>query len=163
MVSQREQDWDTPEVRRARIASFFFIKAGVDRLCRRVSRAITRTIPRGRTNKGPEVSLPVRSRCGAAVLIADATTMEPMTQLWNGEIWLESMSVINPDPANPPILNRAWNPDISGRDKARSTSTAWRFMATSKEPRDAPNIISAAPREPGRSTSTRSGRKSDTP
>ncbi len=58
----------------------------------------------------------------------------------------DSSVVISSEPAKPPMLNKAWKPDISGRPEARSTSTAWTFIATSIEPRAAPNSSKAPPR-----------------
>ena len=46
-------------------------------------------------------------------------------------------------PAMPPALNRPWKPDIMVRPLARSTITAWMFMATSTAPTAAPNASSA--------------------
>ena len=61
-------------------------------------------------------------------------------------------------PANPPMLNRAWKPDMSGRPAARSTSTPCTFMATSREPRDAPKANRARPRLQGVLAMVSSGR-----
>jgi putative phosphoesterase len=51
--------------------------------------------------------------------------LEAISELVSVPSCSESSAVINADPAKPPILKIAWNPDISGRPAARSTSTAW--------------------------------------
>ena len=49
-----------------------------------------------------------------------------------------------PAPANAPMLQLAWKPDISGRRAARSTVTAWVFMETSRVPWKTPQANRAA-------------------
>ena len=68
-------------------------------------------------------------------------------------------------PTSPPRLYMPWNPLISGRPLARSTTTAWAFMAMSTVPSAAPNTASATTRlaTPGASASSGSMAQNSNP